>query len=368
MTGVLLVSTVLAACGGSGSSSAPPASAGNTTAETTTPSTDAPTTEAPTTTLPATLDLASLPGLLAIDAQSCGPDPVVDDGNGTSTDFVICTLRPDGTGAKQISMPGESPGTPTFTRDGIHLYYGDTYTNYGWITDLTTGEHRERVFHEPIRAGISPDGTMVLTSNPDGDGLGIARPDFSAFPDGSDFRLLIADPNIEGTSWAPDSNHFVYRSTSNVAGDPYCSELWIGSVDGQPPVQITNFGAGPEGALGCPDGVRWSPVGDRILVKMLGQPMYTAENLYLINSDGTGLTALTHGAPITDMNASTYAVEGSSYAADWSPDGKYIAFIVGDGTGYQLAVMNSDGGQVTVIDNAPLGITTSLVSISWAPR
>mgnify|MGYP003548269564 CR=1 FL=1 len=34
-------------------------------------------------------------------------------------------------------------------------------------------------------------------------------------------------------------------------------------------------------------------------------------------------------------------------------------------TDYQLAVMNSDGAQVTAIP-APLGITTSLASIRWS--
>lgn len=373
---VLIAGLVLAACGGSGSSTTPASTAPAIT-DTTVPATDAVTTDAatttpstaPPTTLPPTLDLSTLPGLLAVHATSCAPEPYPPQNNVESG--VVCTLNPDGSNVKVVSQPGEDPSGLVFTRDGTHLWYGDPYTKYGYIVDLTSGEHRERQRNEPLRAGISPDGQLLLFVEPYTYGLAIASSDGSPLPDGSDSRTVVDDPYVGywgAPSWAPDNVRFAYLSIldGNGGGDLECAEVWVGAIDGTPPVKITDFASNPDGAEGCPSTVRWSPTDDRILVQMLGKPMYVAENLYVIDPDGSNLTALTHGVPNLDPNASTWAADGSSYAGDWSPDGKYIAFIVGDGTNYQLAVMNADGSQVTPIASAPLGITTSLASIRWS--
>lgn len=367
---VLTAGMLLAACGGGGSdSSTATTSTATSAADTTVPVTDSATTAAstaPPTTLPPLLDLSTLPGLLAVNATSCAPEPypvheIVEDNS-------ICTLKPDGTDVKVVSQPGEGPSGLAFTRDGTHLWYSDlNHVSFGWIIDLTTGEHRERRRNEPLRSGISPDGQLLLYV--DG-GVFIARSDVSPFPDGSKSQLVVDDPHADfygGASWAPDSVRFAYLSTDDGnGGDLECSEVWVGAIDGTPPVQITHFADNADGAEGCPASVRWSPTDDRILVHMLGKPMFTIENLYVIDPDGTNLTALTHGVPGPDPNASAYGIAGSSYAGDWSPDGRYIVFIRGDGTDYQLAVMNADGTQVTPMTAAPLGITTSLVSIRWS--
>jgi len=370
LTGGLL----LAACGGSTDSSTANTSA-TSAADTAVPATDATSTEpgtttpqtAPPTTLPPTIDLDTLPGLLAVQATSCAPEPYPPQND--VEDNSVCTLKPNGTEVQVVSQPGESPFGMAFTRGGSHLWYGDPYTKYGWVVDLVSGEHRRRQFAEVLRPGISPDGQLLLFVDPDTFGLAIARSDRSDFPDGSASKLVVDDEYVSywgDPTWAPDNVHFAYLSITDGAGGTLeCAEVWVGAIDGTPPVKITDFTSKPDGAEGCPAQVRWSPSGDQIMLHMLGKPMFVAENLYTINSDGSQLTALTDGKPNLDPNASTYATEGSSYAGDWSPDGEYIVFIVGDGTGYRLAVMNADGTQITTIP-APLGITTSLASIRWA--
>jgi hypothetical protein len=315
--------------------------------------------------LPPTLDLSALPGLLAVKATSCAPEPYAYSEIGENS--IICTLKPNGSDVKVVSLPGESPSGIVLTRDGTHLHYGDPFTRFGYVIDLNTGEHRERQRGEPLRTGVSPD--LQWIGFIDGIvGVAISKIDVSSFPDGSLSQSAAADSHIySGPSWAPDSVRFAYLSTNDGnGGDLECPEVWVGAIDGTPPVQITHFAGNADGAEGCPESARWSPTDDRILLHMLGQPAYVVENLYAIDPDGGNLTALTHGVPNLDPNASTYASAGSSYAGDWSPDGKYIVFIVGDGTDYQLAVMNADGSQVTPITAAPLGITTSLVSIRWS--
>ncbi len=374
----IVAAVLLAACGGGGSDSSTAIdSTAISVADATVPATDAVTivadttapSTAPPTTLPPTLDLSVLPGLLAVHATSCAPEPYPP--HNVVEDTIICTLKPDGTDVKVVSQPGESPSGLAFTRDGNHLWYGDSYTKFGYVIDLTTGEHRERERNEPLRGGISPDGQLLIYVEPYTYGLAIATSDGSPLPDGSDSRTVVDDPYVGywgGPSWAPDSVRFAYLSINDGTGggDLECAEVWVGAIDGTPPVKITDFTGNPDGAEGCPSSVRWSPSDDRILLHMLGKPAYVAENLYVIDPDGSNLIALTYGVPNLDPNATTWAAEGSSYAGDWSPDGRYIVFIVGDGTDYQLAVMNADGSQVTPISVAPLGITTSLGSIRWS--
>ena len=372
---MLTAGLVLAACGGSDSSTdaaATDSSAADTVPATEPVATDAPTTTAstaPPTTLPPTIDLNTLPGLLAVIATSCAPEPYPP--HNIIENPSICTLKPNGTDVRVVSQPGESPSGLAFTRDGSHLWYGDPYTKFGYVIDLTTGEHREGQRNEPLTSGVSPDGQSVLFIGSYTLGPEIVNSDGSAFPDGSTSRSVADDPHAyyREPSWAPDSVHFAYLSTNDGnggstndvnGGNLWCPDVWVGAIDGTPPVQITHFAGNADGAEGCPDSVRWSPTDDRILLHMLGIPTNFVPNLYAIDADGSHLTALTSGSP------TAYVSAGRSYAGDWSPDGKYIVFIVSDGSAYQLAVMNADGSQITPIPAAPLGITSSLLSIRWS--
>lgn len=372
---VLSLGLLLAACGGgrSDSTAATDASA----ADTTMPATNAATTDAatttpstaPPTTLPPTIDLSTLPGLLAVEAKSCAPEPyvypeIIDND-------IICTLKPDGTDVKVVSQPGEDPTGLALTRDGNHLWYGDRITSKsGYVIDLTTGEHRARARFEPYLSGMSPDGQLYLYVDPYTYALTIAYVDGSAFPDGSTSQPVGDDTHVSnwgGPSWAPDSVRFAYISTNDGSGgDLDCGEVWVGSTDGTPPVEITDFAGDADGPGSCAQSVRWSPTDDRILLHMVGKPIFIVDNLYVIDADGSNLTALTHGVADLNSTENVPAFEGSSWTGDWSPDGKYIMFSVGDGTNFHLAVMNADGSQVTLIDAAPSGLTSSLAEIRWS--
>ncbi len=371
----LVAAVLLTACGGDGYDSS---TATTSAADTSAPTTDAVTTDAPTTapstapptTLPPTLDLDTLPGLLAVEALSCAPEPYPP--RDVVENTVVCTLKPNGTDTKVVSQPGEDPFGLAFARDGNHLWYGDPYTQFGYVIDLTTGEHRERQRYEPTRSGVSPDGSLFLYVSSYTYVLTIAPSDGSTLPDGSVSRAVSDDTHVSNwgeASWAPDGIRFAYLSTNDGSGgDLECAEVWIGSIDGTPPVKITDFASAPEGAAACAQSVRWSPTDDRILLHLVGKPIFVVDNLFVINADGSDLTELTTGIPNPDPSLAEVAIAGSSYAGDWSPDGKYIAFIFGndDASGYHLAVMNADGSQVTPIAAAPLGITSSLASIRWS--
>jgi hypothetical protein len=361
---VLACSTAVAACGGGGSSAPTTAEVTTTAAaDTTVPVTETVATEAPTT-LPPTIDLSALPGRIAVIAFSCSTEPfVVQD---APDDPRVCTLRPDGTDTVVVSQPGEMPRSAGYTNDGKYLLYNSEQGSF--VVDMATGAVRPRGEGEVIPHTGSQDDRWFLARYRDG--LYIYHHDSSPFPDGTQRQLVVADPLVDADSvprWSPDSQHFAYLSWNDgTGGELPCPELWIGNID-EPPVQVTDTALGPDGPGGCPASIRWSPDGSKIMLMMLGMPMFTAENIYTINPDGTDLTALTHAAEIVDENATSWGIEGSSRAAAWSPDGSMIAFIMGDGVVYHLYVMNADGSQLTLVENAPAGLADSITSMAWGP-
>ena len=73
-------------------------------------------------------------------------------------------------------------------------------------------------------------------------------------------------------------------------------------------------------------------------------------NIYLINTDGTGLTRLTHHS-------------GLDAPTDWSPDGKRLAFHSARDGDYEIYIMNGDGtGLTQVTHNLALD-----VGAAWSP-
>jgi Tol biopolymer transport system component len=119
---------------------------------------------------------------------------------------------------------------------------------------------------------------------------------------------------------------------SSRAGMP---EIFLMNSDGSNQRQITNISDGA-----CqPD---WSPDGKQIVFIspcLDRQDMYRGSSLFIINADGSGLTALATTA------------EGGDFDPAWSPDGKRIAFTsLRDGYP-QIYVLNPADGSVTNLTN-----------------
>lgn len=145
-------------------------------------------------------------------------------------------------------------------------------------------------------------------------------------------------------------------------------------------MQITDFASGPDGAVGCPESVRWSPTTDTILIRMLGKPMFVAENLYTIEADGTNLTALANSEPNLDRRGRAYTPWWEARTpATGGPNGAYIGLMMGNGEGCDLCVMNADGSGLTEVTTRPgvaasrdaplgLGLTTDGAAVRGGSR
>ncbi|MFL5798429.1 MAG: TolB family protein [Actinomycetota bacterium] len=182
----------------------------------------------------------------------------------------------------------------------------------------------------------SPDSSKILASvNPEGN----ARP-ATANPDGSDFTILDAYPNLDQTLscgfWSPDARRFLCKSAED--GNPSDDGLYtLRSSDGG---DLTRVTVTPDGFED--DALGYSPDGSRILYSR-NDLSSELENLFAVNPDGTGLVQL--NPPGLQLGAA----DCCNPAASWSPDGAQVAFAafwkpnIGHARRTALFVVNADG-------------------------
>jgi WD40 repeat protein len=119
--------------------------------------------------------------------------------------------------------------------------------------------------------------------------------------------------------------------------------LWLVPVDGAAPRPIVNQDV-------YIDAVTFSPDGRQLAFSAVAGPS-SMWNLFLVNSDGTGL----HQVPTVS----------SVGQVTWSPDGSHIAFFHPNGDGHLgLYTVDADGGHLRHVADSPNGGPSSL---AWSP-
>jgi TolB protein len=142
---------------------------------------------------------------------------------------------------------------------------------------------------------------------------------YTALPNGNDLRRLTTDPGFDAcAAYSPDGRRIAY--CSGQGGGPV--QVWTMKQNGTDKQQVTHM----SGPATFPD---FSPDGSKIVftAKPAGSP---TRDVYMIGSDGSGLTRLTSG-------------EGDNAYSAFSPEGSKIVF-TSDRTGTrQVWLMNADG-------------------------
>jgi Tol biopolymer transport system component len=152
---------------------------------------------------------------------------------------------------------------------------------------------------------------------------------YTARPDGQDLRRLTADPGFDAcAAYSADGRRIAY--CSGQGGGPV--QVWTMKQNGTDKQQVTHL----SGLAIFPD---FSPDGSKIVFSAKPADSPTRD-IYMIGSDGSGLTRLTNG------------VGNNGYPA-FSPDGSKIVFTSNRTGTSQVYVMNADGSGQTQLTFDP---------------
>ncbi len=259
----------------------------------------------------------------------------------------IFVINADGSGRQRITRPELYPSSIRWSPDGQQLTFSGLCA--GRKTDEICVMNADGTGLRAVTQSLGHN--MYPTWSPDGTRIAFSRRLESLGPgdlytvgaDGTgEVQLTNDDGDESESSWSPDGQSLFYIRKDGT------KQLWSMPTTGGPTIRLVPDGTVNEGPVHSHDGryiafssnrggkaeseyganVRKTPGGE-LLPRDLG-----GQDIYVIGSDGQGLTRLTEGS-------------SSNYAATWSPDDQHIAFTSDRDGSQQLYVMAADGtGQV----------------------
>ena len=249
--------------------------------------------------LPRSLAAALLPMLLACGDGSAG------------------TLQPPEAASNQIAFS-------SMDSLGFNIYVADA-----------DGQQRRQLTntrYADAAGDWSPDGSrLVFSSNRAGD-----HDIYTMRADGSDVRQLTTDSGVDADPiWSPDGRKIAWK-----AGRKGTFDVWVMNADGSNPVNVSNtpqhFAYGHE-----EDPIAWSPDSREVMYWSDRSPW----GIYVGRADGSGDRLI---VPSLD--------------ADWSPDGRTVAFSQVVSGKSKIFTVPIEGGEPTqlspdegdVIDGVPV--------------
>jgi dipeptidyl aminopeptidase/acylaminoacyl peptidase len=228
-------------------------------------------------------------------------------------------------------QPPPPPPCPTCkilfvsARDGNNEIY-KCNTDGSNITRLTNDPGSDE---QPV---WSPDGTRIaFTRSLGGYSTGL----YIMNADGSNVVQTTSGnvQQITGLTWSPDGTKIAY------SGYTYYSDRWYGDWE-EWSFYVVNATSGSSLQLDLGGAATsqpaWSPDGTKIALTVYN-------DIYTMNSDGTGLTPLTVG-----INSGY----DNFYSPSWSPNGAKLAVVFSGGSSSNIphvSVINSDGSGLTLL-------------------
>jgi TolB protein len=228
-------------------------------------------------------------------------------GNGVDN---LCLIDPNGDNFRPLFVGGKDPA---WSPDGRFIYCMSKRDG-NWDIYRISADGKN-----PVNLTEHPADDMYPEISPDGKQLVF----YSKRPPSGLFLMDVEGRNVRHltfgflSSWAPDGRRIVFHK----AWEP---DLWVISVDGGNPMNVTGDGQANSDPA-------WSPDGRLIAYESWrdGDPINVAE-IYVMEPNGEGKRRLTQ-AP------------GLDWSAAWSPDSQKIVFTSDRDGGSRLYLMNADG-------------------------
>ena len=271
--------------------------------------------------------------------QSAGLNDLGSDSVGVNLPSTIWAIRPDGTGAKKITSPGQPDGghcAPSWAPDGKHIVFVSMFHGPSDLWAIgTDGEGLVRLgvrapgYFDPVYA---PDGkSVVFGASGLGQNFGLyqLRVDpFTSAPIGQAAQITNSGGDrIKNLSFSSDGKKLLYTSIGMTGS---LDSLPVGksfAATGEPVALTTD--------VGCRDILpMFSPDGSRIAFISCHGRSGTKQQLWLMKSDGGDLQQLTSSG-VSFVNPT------------WYPDGHRILAA----SGKQLVAVDADTRQQEAIAN-----------------
>jgi Tol biopolymer transport system component len=203
-------------------------------------------------------------------------------------DWDIFIANADGSGVRELAIPGHDEYVPAWSPDGRQLAFNE-YPHGGHLGQIDVvnidGSGRRQLTHDVHSYGDSPgwpewspDGQWILFNDKQGT--------FSLIhPDGSGLTAVDGTDSLGPASLSPDGKQIAY----NDIGCAVCVSL----IDGKHFRQVPHVGRDAVGAV-------WSRDGREIVFsREIITKTKVDHDLYVINADGSGLRPLVRGKAST---------------------------------------------------------------------
>jgi Tol biopolymer transport system component len=296
----------------------------------------------------------------------------------------IYTVEPDGSNVRQLTNTTHGAWQPIWSPDGRKIaFYRQDRTGETHISVMSADGSNRKNFNTSAAVGTgltwSPNGTKLAFSRgvPPNNYMDI----FMMDADGSNQINLTKSPGLIELypDFSPNGSHICfsqYSSDGVLKGTP---GIYVMDADGSDPTLLLEVELGGPVEVEAGEPCDWSPDGTKIafhavirdaegeyrkaidkalaegelqkaqekLEKLRGEQL---EEVYVMNADGTGRTALTDNSA-SDINPR------------WSPDGTKITFARDWDGKFQIYTMDADGSDIAQVTNARDGTSVP----DWQP-